>query len=312
MSLGRDGDEAAPAWMAQLAETHARWHAFVQKLEERMDEFGAAAVPELRAEFERDEDIHRRAPGRMQAGIKGQLDQMLEKARAVYEEKVGDFHDAHRWHVDVLDPRHDLLRQFRDSCRERLDALEHKRNEWRTRVDATAGEDLEAVYRDILDEYAAIADRFLCQQCGAPLRIEKPFFITAYVACPACRTQNTFSPSTQARRLERIGRALAEQRCHALLHQSGQASENERAIYFQIHQLRLFGAGLGNAAVAREQAERIAVLERQRGQAIANSQRLYLQYLRAMVDEWNAIVPGFEEQNERIHQRMVEEFERRR
>jgi hypothetical protein len=46
--------------------------------------------------------------------------------------------------------------------------------------------------------------------------VEQAFFISVHLACPACATQNTFDPGSEARGLPFIARDLAEKRAAPL------------------------------------------------------------------------------------------------
>lgn len=77
-----------PALIAEISQTQERWFSFLQKLEERMWEMCTAAVPELKAVFTQDTDPYKRAHGHMLQGLLGQLSQMRTKANQVREEKI--------------------------------------------------------------------------------------------------------------------------------------------------------------------------------------------------------------------------------
>src|SRR3546814_4252100 len=76
--------------------------------------------------------------------------------------------------------------------------------------------DLEREYADTQAEYAAACERAHCKQCGAKLEIQQFYFMSTYIACGFCQTQNTFDPGTKARMMEHLARPLAESRCKPL------------------------------------------------------------------------------------------------
>lgn len=300
-------EESQPDWMAQMNEIRERWFVFLEKLEARMNELGEASIDSLKQAYEEDTDQYKRTAGRMLSGIKGQYQQMRQKANDVCGEKVDPFYDAMDDQVEFGSRSYDLLQEFRDACRERHSRFEDLYSEWMERLGSAMKTDMEAEYQKILDEYERIKDKFHCKQCGGNITIEKIFFISTYITCPHCQTQNTFDPGSQARMLEHIGRSLAEQRCAGLLQAYESEQQKERDLYYRMHELKIGNIHSGSAA-QKDTAATIKDLETQRQQAIANAPDLYRKYLRAMFDEWNKIVPDLAEQNEKFYQRLLNDF----
>jgi len=298
-----------PAWLAEMNEIRQRWFVFLEKLETRMDELGEAALPDLREAFNQADDPYKQLHSRMLSGIKGQLEQMRDKARKTEEEKIDAFYDRWEDDVDFGGAWHDQLSQFRDDTGDRFRRFEERIESWRQKLDATAEQDLEIEYQKLLDEYEQIKDKFHCKQCGGNIRIEKMFFIATYITCPYCQTQNTFEPSSQARGLEHLGRSLAEQRCAHLLKDYEAEKNKDGDLYHQVHELKIDSIDADKAG-KKTAAETIARLEDERRVAIKNAPDMYRQYLRAMFDEWNKIVPDLKEQNEKFYQRMLSDFNR--
>lgn len=298
--------DAAPAWLAELNDNRERWFVFLDKLEAKMQELCEAAIPELETMFAQDDDLYKRTYGRMLSGIQGQLSQVREKARAVQEEKVYGFYATLSHRISVLSPQHGLLEEYRAACNDRFEnGFETAYHRWRERLETTGTEDLEAQYQEIIREYGTLAGSFRCKQCGSPLSIDRMYFISTYIACPACQTQNVFEPSTRAKNLELLGRKLAEQRCAGLLAAHEQEKEKERELYHQRHELSLSTIHEKDRGRLQRIREQMDELERQRREAIAKAPVLYEQYLRAMFDEWNKIVPDLTEQNEKFYQRLL-------
>lgn len=299
---------AAPAWLAEMEENRQRWFVFIEKLEARMDELCTAALPELRQVMAEDEDPYKRTFLRMQAGIRGQLDNIREKIREVGEEKVSDFFNDHideAWEAD--DQRHRLY-EFRSACVDREEAFEKRHSAWLKQLEKVAQRDLEAEYQAILDEHAALREDFCCRQCGAPIALDKLYFITTYLACPNCRTQNTFEPGSKARGLEGLARELAEARTEHLLAASEAEREREQKLFAKIHENRERGGDSPSVAASRRAQNEIWKKEREA--AVQQAHVAYETYLRAMFDEWNSIVPDLAEHNERFYQRLLEDYRR--
>jgi RNA polymerase-binding transcription factor DksA len=291
-----------------MNDNQSRWFVFLEKLETRMEELCIAAIPELQRAHAEDADVYKRSFGMMLAGVKGQLNSIREKAREVSEDKVGNFFSLHSSDMSPGDSGRNLLYAFRTACYDREREFEQKHGEWMQQLDQTASRDPEAEYRSIQDEYAALQDRFQCRQCGATIPIRKMFFITTYLACSHCQAQNTFEPSTQARRLEALGRELAEARTAHLLEASNAEKQRHHDLYTMIHENRVRSADSAHQARARE--EQNAVWQQERQQAAVKSREMYEIYLRAMFDEWNKVVPDLAEYNEKFYQRMLSDFRR--
>ena len=66
--------------------------------------------------------------------------------------------------------------------------------------------------REIVEEYNAVKDKFHCSQCGANLEIKELYFISTYITCPYCQTQNTFVPSDKMREFEFVAKDFAEEK----------------------------------------------------------------------------------------------------
>lgn len=286
-----------PEWITQMNELDARWSTFLTKLEERMVEMAEAAIPELQEVFESDKGTY----FNLLAGIKGQLNVLEDKVRDVYEEQIESFYDEISDDLDD-DEWEEVLDRFRDKCSEGQEAFEEKVDAWRERLENTESVDLEAKYKSILNEYEQIKDKFCCKQCGSPISIPEMLFITTHVACPACQSQNTFEPSSQARELDFVGRALAEQRTQPLLDAHQAEEERERELYMQIHELSFEDETPSILA-------QIAELEQKRKDSIRNAPELYKKYLKAMFDEWIKLVPGLAEQNRKIYESRLKELD---
>lgn len=253
-----------PEWLAEMRDNQSRWFSFLSKLEEKMDELGASAIPELSNAMISDADPYHRMHYNMILGVKGQYHHIRDKAQQVMEEKVRGFFNRHIHQLAFNSSNYQLLYQFHEDCVSRHDTFEKKYLSWLDRLDETGVDDLEGQYQEILQEYENIKDKFSCKQCGAKLSLPKLFFINTYISCPFCQTQNVFQPSTKAKQLEHLGRSLAEQRTKHLLEAYEESKDGV----------------------------------------------LYEQYLRAMFDEWNKIVPDLSEQNEKFYQRMLDDFRR--
>lgn len=295
-----------PDWYATLQESQERWFVFLEKLELKMEELCTVSIPELRELLEADDDLYKRTFHRVLSGINGQLENIRQKARDTYEEKIEDVYATLGVQVSVLDPHHNLLSDFRSSCGDRYhETFEDKYQYWRDQLEKTQERDLEIEYAQILADFEATKNKFNCRQCGGNIVVEKLFFITTYLVCPHCQTQNTFEPGTQARNLQNIARGLAEQRTAHLYDQFEAEKKRERDLYHERHTLSLSKIHEENrGALANIQAQ-MDELETQRQASIRNAPELYKAYLRAMYDEWNKITPDLKDHHEKMYENQL-------
>nr|WP_315245809.1 hypothetical protein [uncultured Flavobacterium sp.] len=298
-------EETTPEWYAELQESQQRWFAFLEKLEVKMEELATAAIPELKQLLEEDEDLYKRTFHRVYAGVRGQLNNIREKARDTYEEKINRIYYDLNSQVSVLSKHHDLLSDFRTACSDRHNEFERKFEHWSDQIEKTQERDLEIEYQKILNEFETIKDKFSCKQCGGNITIDKIFLIETYISCPYCQSQNTFAPSTQARMLQNIARGLAEQRTVHLYEAFETENNKERELYHQRHELSLSKIHQTDSRVLNEINTKMDQLEIDRQNVIQNAPKLYQVYLRAMYDEWNKITPDLKEHNEKMYQNQL-------
>ncbi|RZJ51485.1 MAG: hypothetical protein EOO19_00450 [Chryseobacterium sp.] len=304
--FSKEKEESTPEWYAQLQESQQRWFAFLEKLESKMEEFAEAAIPELKQLIEEDDDIYKRTFGKVYSGVNGQLNNIREKARDTYDEKIIDVYQNFNSQISVLSAHHDLISDFRTACSDRYQEFDDRYDYWRKQIEKTQERDLEIEYQKILDEFETIKDKFNCKQCGGNITIEKIFLIETYIACPYCQTQNSFEPSTQGRMLQNIARSLAEQRTVHLYEAYEIENNKERDLYHQRHELSLSKIHESNSKILNDIKSQMDDLEEQRQNAIKNAPKLYEVYLRAMYDEWNKITPDLKEHNEKMYQNQLQ------
>ncbi|MBO9592782.1 MAG: hypothetical protein J7599_07720 [Niabella sp.] len=207
------GEPVAPEWAQQIRETQNRWFSFLQKLEERVAALCQAAIPELKAMRNSTDAVYEANIGQVWSGIRGQINQVQEKARQTEEQKIRPFYRQ----LEHAGLSYTVALQFMEACSERYRRFEDCCYSWQEQLEAATKQDHEALYQKILAEHEQLKNQFRCQQCGAPISLEKIYFTTSYLQCPACRTQNTYEPSTLAKSLNWIARDLAEERTAHLL-----------------------------------------------------------------------------------------------
>lgn len=305
-SKDKENENVYPEWYAELQESQQRWFSFLEKLEAKMEEFATAAIPELKEILQSDDDLYKRTFHRVYSGVNGQLNNIREKARETYDEKILNVYYNYNSQISVLSKHHDLVSDFRNACSDRYEEFENKYDYWQKQIEKTQERDLETEYQKILHEYEAIKNKFNCTQCGGNIEIEKIFLIETYISCPYCKTQNTFAPSTQARNLQNIARGLAEQRTAHLYEEFETENNKERELYHQRHELNLSKIHENDKKVLSEIQTKMNELEEQRQFVIKNAPKLHQIYLRAMYDEWNKITPDLKEHNEKMYQNQLQ------
>ena len=302
----KNKEVVSPQWLSEISQTQERWFSFLEKLEVKLEELCSAAIPELKEMLHSDDDTFQRTFYKVQSGINGQLENIRKKAYDTYDEKVNDVYYSLSKNISTLSPDQSLLDDFRTACSDRYhQEFEEKLYYWQNEIEKACKKDLEPEYQKIMEEYESIKNKFTCKQCGSPIAIKQIFFISTYIECPACNTQNTFEPSTQARGLQNIANELAEQRTKHLYDVFHVENNMERELYHQKHTLGLSTIHEKDKKILAEKEQQMEALEKRRQQAITEAPKLYQQYLRAKYDELNAITPDFKEHNEAMYQNQI-------
>jgi len=278
-----------------MQQTKERFFVFITKLEDKLKEFAEAAIPELIEMNNTDTDEFKRAYLSMKSAVLGQLESIMGKANEVMEEKI----------INSPFASSDCYYELRNQCYGKMRQLEDSYHQYREKIAATHKEDYESKYQKILDEYEAVKNKFHCTQCGSPIAIEKIYFTTSYITCPACGTKNTFDPGSQAKMLEQLGRSLAEQRTAHLLKAHNEILEKSKELYRQRHELKLELIHEKNKNIIAQKTAQIQKLEQAQKELQEKAPHLYQNYLRAMFDEWNKINPDMQQEHEKFYTRLL-------
>lgn len=154
------------------------------------------------------------------SGIKNQFDSLTKKANDVFtdqikEKKIGTyfigndkFSESEAYDFNKkINHASDLYEDFQD----KIDAI---------------FEDIfgkikvlspEKKLKEIINSYEIIKDNFNCTQCGSKLKLEKIYFVSAYITCEYCQSQNTFIPSMKMSLLPDLVREIANKRVGVFL-----------------------------------------------------------------------------------------------
>ncbi len=285
-----------------MQETKERFFVFVNKLIEKVKEFAEASLPELIELNTTDTYDYKREYLRVKSAVLGQLDNILQKARHVQEDKITNFSN-----VDGSINSVTSYYAFRTECYNKFNELDELCRFYREKIEATYSEDFEAKYQKILNEYELIKDKFNCSQCGSQIYIDKIYFTTTYLTCASCSTRNTFEPSTQAKQLAHLGRSVAEQRTKYLLQEYEEIPTKSQSLYLQRHQLKLSIIHEKDKNIIALKEQQMRDLEQERISLENKAPRLYKQYLRVMFDEWNKITPDLTAEHEKFYNRLLQE-----
>ena len=242
-----------------MTELETRWNTFLARLEEKANELTEGIRTEGKTLWQDKADVYHQTYYRFRSGMQGQLRSIYSKARETYEANI----QQHYHLVSAYHEWEERIRQKEDDAIKEAEA-----------------EDLELKYQEILAEHAVIKDKFSCIQCGGKLALDKIYFITTYIKCDQCQTQNTFEPSTMAKSLEGLSKPLAEQRC--------------KHLYEEYQQYVLHPRSDDPQRRAKKETE----------------VSYYQKYLRGVFDEVHKIVPDLEVQNEKFYERLMEEYRR--
>jgi len=233
-----------------------RLQTFLGKLHARAEEMYAEVQDAAQSVADADSDPFKRSYLQFKAGMIAQFNAIMQKGSGVYQKEV----------VPKASPME-------------LMALSQLFNDWNISVlnmmtsafDHVVERDLEREYTEIMEEYERYKDHFHCKQCGGKLEIQTFYFTATYIACPYCRTQNTFDPGTKVRMAEHLARPLAELRCRG----SYETYKQQR---------KLLGA--------------------------KGAEESYRVYVRALIDEMDNILPGLETQHQNFCNRLLDDYQR--
>lgn len=203
-----------------MQETEKRFFIFINKLQTTLEEFAQASIEELIEINDADTDEFKREYLKVKAAVLGQVKSLQNKADQVLDQNI----------INASFPGSESF-EMRNNCANRKNEFDDLCYQYSQKIEQTHHVDYEIKYQKIIDEYQAIKNNFHCSQCSSPIFIDKLYFTTTYITCPACNTKNTFEPSIQAKQLEDLARNLAEQRTEHLLKQYQESSDKSPVLY---------------------------------------------------------------------------------
>ena len=187
-----------------------RFRVFIEKLTERAESLAKETRDAMQEIYDEDTDPYKRSFGNFLMGVKGQFNGIIDKAEDVFKQQIKPYEPSfyetqtpegelqEKWFRKI----HEDFEKWKDKMRDLADSIESHVKE------PSAEEKL----REIVEEYNAVKDKFHCSQCGANLEIKELYFISTYITCPYCQTQNTFVPSDKMREFEFVAKDFAEEK----------------------------------------------------------------------------------------------------
>lgn len=193
-----------------MRDLEQRFRVFIEKLTERAESLAEETRGAIQEIYDEDADPYKRSFGNFLMGVKGQFKGIIDKAEEVFKQQIkphalsflktqtpeGELQEE--WFRKI----HDDFEKWKDKMRDLADSIENQVKK------PSAEEKL----REIVEEYNAVKDKFHCSQCGANLEIKELYFISTYITCPYCQTQNTFVPSDKMRGFEFVAKDFAEEK----------------------------------------------------------------------------------------------------
>lgn len=194
-----------------MNELQTRFHNFIEKLTVRANEIAEEVASSVQNFYDEDTDNYKRSFHNFKMGIQGQFRALITKAQEVFDTQI-EPHNP-RYSMSITNPNWDAQNQWfieiHDSFHEWKDYIQKLSENIFKNVKEKSPE---VALQEIVDEYNAVKDNFHCTQCGGKLDIKEIYFISTYIPCPYCQTQNTFVPSSRMRELEFIAKDVAKER----------------------------------------------------------------------------------------------------
>ena len=187
-----------------LENLKSRFLTFTHKLMAKANELEQEALMSAQAVYDEDDDHYKRTYNQFKLGIEGQFKHLIEKTREVFDQQIypiresGRYENNRDWYLELSE----VNNQFEKDIYAKIKYIFGQVKEISPEVHL----------QKVLEEYEEIKDAFHCHQCGANLVIDQIYFVSTYITCPYCQTQNTFVPGTRMKELQHLAREVAEER----------------------------------------------------------------------------------------------------
>lgn len=194
----------------ELQALKSRFTLFLNKLMERAVELS----DETRANAQLIHDEDEQSYFNFKNGIVGQFSGLERKADEVFETQIEPYHYRELMYDLGLSSMANM-----DNLMRLYDEISDHFNQWKDQISDLEKQAFAGVKKkksakqqlaDVFAEFEELKDAFNCTQCGSTIPLETIYFMSTYVKCPACSSQNTFTPSSNMRQLPFIVREVAE------------------------------------------------------------------------------------------------------
>lgn len=194
-----------------MEELRTRFDSFINKLTQRANEIADEVKDSVQTIYDEDTDQYKRSFHNFKMGIQGQFKALITKAQDVFDKQIKPYDP--RYSFSITDPRWDEQNKWYTPIH---DGFEQWKDQIRTLSENIFAylkeKSAEETLQEIIEEYHNTKNNFHCSQCGGKLEINEIYFISTYIHCPYCQTQNTFVPSSKMRELEFIAKDVALER----------------------------------------------------------------------------------------------------
>lgn len=178
----------------ELDEIIERYKVFLSKLEQRALELKSDTINAAQEVTNQDEiRFHH-----FKNGITGQYQSLVNKAREIFKDQIKKKSNHNYLDNSVIFSDKNLLafEQKITNANLLLENFEERINDIITDIfNQVKTESPQQKFDKIVNEYQILEDNFNCSQCGAKLTIDQMYFVSTYIKCDYCQTQNTFIPS---------------------------------------------------------------------------------------------------------------------
>lgn len=216
-----------------------RFEVFLAKLIERACELEQDALSMVQSAYDEDNDPYKRSYLNFKAGIEGQYSNLRQKVNDVFEQQIF----ARREALQSMDKDWEQFNNLYSEIYKAKEAFIDLMYEMPKRIfNSVKKISAETQLNEALAEYEEIKNAFCCTQCGGNLEIKEIYFVSTYIECEYCQTQNTFTPSSKMQGLHFLAKEVGEERHKDLKEIADTLSENPFSLdyYWAYFQYRAF------------------------------------------------------------------------
>lgn len=195
---------------SELVALIERFEVFLKKLEDRALELQNETLEAAQEISDYDEIRYHH----FQVGIRGQFRELPKKARQIFKDQIKKKSLRNYIDYDNIRMENSVL-----GYEKKINNAENLLNDFEEKIEDIVNSIFDKVkvvspkekLNQVLAEYETIKENFCCQQCGAKLKLDQVYFVSTYITCEYCQTQNTFIPSMKMALLPDLVRDIANQ-----------------------------------------------------------------------------------------------------